>query len=578
MHIERVPNRNSPPAVLLRQSYRIDGKVRKRTLANLSKLPDETIEGLKILLKGGQAVKSLEDAFEIIRSRPHGHVAAVLGTIRKIGLDQIISASSSRERDLVLAMIVARIIDPSSKLATCRGLNPETCTSTLGELLGVALADSDELYAAMDWLLEFQPQIEHSLAQKHLSEGTLVLYDVSSTYFEGETCPLAQFGYNRDGKKGKLQIIFGLLCNAQGIPIAVEVFQGNMSDSMTLADQIEKVRTRFGIERVVFVGDRGILTSARIDQELKTLVGLDGITALRAPQIRELAAQDYIQLSLFDQQDLAEISSPDYPGERLIACRNPLLALERASKREELLQATELELDKIVAAVERTKRPLKGAANIGLRVGKVLNRFKMAKHFHLEITDNSFHYQRHEDSIAVEAALDGIYVIRTSVSQERFDSLETVRAYKNLSVVERAFRCCKTVDLKVRPIFHRLADRVRAHVFLCMLAYYVEWHMRQSLASLLFDHEDQGIETVQLDSPVAPARRARTALRKTASKRTPDNFPVHSFATLLADLATIVKNKVTAKLPDSIVTFDKITCPTPVQQKALDLLGVNLLL
>ena len=495
MHIERVPNRNSPPAVLLRQSYRQDGKVRKRTLANLSKLPDETIEGLKILLKGGQAVKSLEDAFEIIRSRPHGHVAAVLGTLRKIGLDQIISASSRRERDLVLAMIVARIIDPSSKLATCRGLNPLTCTSTLGELLGVALADSDELYAAMDWLLERQPQIEQSLAQKHLSEGTLVLYDVSSPYFEGETCPLAQFGYNRDGKKGKLQIIFGLLCNGQGIPIAVEVFSGNMSDSMTLADQIEKVRTRFGIERVVFVGDRGILTSARIDQELKTVEGLEWITALRSPQIRELAAQDYIQLSLFEQQDLAEISSPDYPGERLIACGNPMLAEERTSKRQELLQATEQELDKIIAAVERTKRPLKGTANIGLRVGKVLNRFKMAKHFHLEITDDSFQYQRNEENILAEAATDGIYVIRTSVSHQQFDSLEAVRAYKNLSVVDRAFRCCKTVDLKVRPIDHRLADRVRAHVFLCMLAYYVEWHMRQSLASLLFDHEDQGIES-----------------------------------------------------------------------------------
>ncbi len=578
MHIERVPNRNSPPAVLLRQSYRQDGKVRKRTLANLSKLPDETIEGLKILLKGGQAVKSIFDAFEIIRSRPHGHVAAVLGTLRKIGLDQIICASSSRERDLVLAMIVARIIDPSSKLATCRGLNPETCTSTLGELLRVAHADSDELYAAMDWLLEKQPQIEQSLAQKHLSEGTLVLYDVSSTYFEGETCPLAQFGYNRDGKKGKLQIIFGLLCNAQGIPIAVEVFSGNMADSMTLAEQIEKVRTRFGIERVVFVGDRGILTSARIDQQLKTVQGLDWITALRAPQIRELATQKFIQLSLFDQQDLAEISSPDYPGERLIACRNSLLADERAHKREDLLQATELELDKIIAAVERTKRPLRGAANIGLRVGKVLNRFKMAKHFHLQITDHSLHYQRNEENIAAEAALDGIYVIRTSVSQELFDSQEAVRAYKNLSVVERAFRCCKTVDLKVRPIYHRLADRVRAHVFLCMLAYYLEWHMRQSLATLLFDHEEQALVEEKLDSPVAPAPRSRTALRKAGSKRTQDNFPVHSFATLLADLATIVKNKVKAKLPSSEVTFDKITCPTPVQQKALDLLGVNLLL
>lgn len=576
MHIERVPNRNSPPAVLLRQSYREGGKVRKRTLANLSSLPDETVEGLRILLKGGQAIQNLEDAFEIIRTRPHGHVAAVLGTLRKIGLEQIISAQPTRERNLVVAMIVARIIDPSSKLATCRGLNPETCTSTLGELLGVARADSDELYAAMDWLLEQQSGIEQSLAQKHLTEGTLVLYDVSSTYFEGETCPLAQFGYSRDGKKGKLQIIFGLLCDAQGCPIAVEVFEGNIADSTTLATQIEKVRTRFGIKRVVFVGDRGILTQARINQELKTVEGLDWITALRAPQLRQLMEQEYLQLSLFDQRDLAEISSPDYPGERLIACRNPLLAAERANKREKLLQATELELDKIVTAVQREKRPLKGTANIGLRVGKILNRFKMAKHFRLEITDNSFRYERDTQNIAAEAAIDGIYVIRTSVTHELFDAGETVRAYKSLSTVERAFRSYKTVDLKVRPIHHRLAVRVRAHVFLCMLAYYVEWHMRSVLATLLFDDDEQVCPQVQGGSPVAPALRSPHALRKTRSKRTEDNFPVHSFGTLLADLATIVKNRVQPKLSKAEVTFDKITCPTRLQQKALDLLGVSL--
>jgi transposase len=576
MHIERVPNRNSPPAVLLRQSYREGGKVRKRTLANLSKLPDETVEGLRILLKGGQAIQNLEDAFEIIRSRPHGHVAAVLGSLRKIGLEQIISAQPTRERNLVVAMIVARIIDPSSKLATCRGLNPETCTSTLGELLGVARADSDELYAAMDWLLEQQSCIEQSLAQKHFTEGTLVLYDVSSTYFEGETCPLAQFGYSRDGKKGKLQIIFGLLCNAQGCPVAVEVFEGNIADSTTLATQIEKVRTRFGIKRVVFVGDRGILTQARINQELKPVEGLDWITALRAPQIRQLVEQEYLQLSLFDEQDLGEISSPDYPGERLIACRNPLLAAEREQNREALLQATEIELDKIVTAVQREKRPLKGAANIGLRVGKILNRFKMAKHFRLEITDNSFRYERDTQNIAAEAALDGIYVIRTSVSHELFEAGETVRAYKSLSTVERAFRSYKTVDLKVRPIHHRLAVRVRAHVFLCMLAYYVEWHMRSVLATLLFDDEQQVCLQLQSGSPVAPASRSPQALRKTRSKRTEDNFPVHSFGTILADLATIVKNRVQPKLSKVEVTFDKITCPTPLQQKALDLLGVSL--
>jgi transposase len=357
----------------------------------------------------------------------------------------------------------------------------------------------------------------------------------------------------------------------------VEVFEGNIADSTTLATQIEKVRTRFGIKRVVFVGDRGILTQARINQELKTVEGLDWITALRAPQIRQLMEQEYLQLSLFDERDLAEISSPDYPGERLIACRNPLLAAERASNREELVQATELELDKIVAAVQREKRPLKGAANIGLRVGKILNRFKMAKHFRLEITDNSFYYQRDREKIAAEAALDGIYVIRTSVSQELFDSPETVRAYKSLSTVERAFRSYKSVDLKVRPIHHRLAFRVRAHVFLCMLAYYVEWHMRSVLATLLFDDEQQVCsQQVQGDSPVAPASRSPKALRKIHSRRTEDNLPVHSFGTLLADLATIVKNRVQPKLSKVEVTFDKTTCPTRLQQKALDLLGVSL--
>ena len=578
MHIERVPNRNSPPAVLLRQSYREGGKVRKRTLANLSKLPEETVEALRILLKGGTAIKTLEDAFEIVRSRPHGHVAAVLGTLRKLEVEQLIAVERSRERDLVVAMIVARIINPGSKLATTRGLNPETCVSTLGELMGVEAASEDELYAAMDWLLERQENIEKGLAQRHLQEGTLVLYDVSSTYFEGKTCPLAQFGYSRDKKKGFLQIIFGLLCNAQGIPVAVEVFEGNTGDPSTLPAQIEKVRTRFGIKRVVFVGDRGLITDARINENLRTVEGLDWITALRAPQIRQLVEQEYLQLSLFDEQDLAEIQSPDYPGERLIACRNPLLAAERTRKREELLQATSQELDKIVVATTRDKRPLKGAAQIGLRVGKVLNRFHMAKHFHLEITDNSFRYERNTVHIAAEAALDGLYVIRTSVSDELFDSQETVRAYKNLSTVERAFRSYKTVNLKVRPICHRLEGRVRCHIFLCMLAYYVEWHMRSSLAPILFDDEDKALAQGLRDSVVAPAHRSLKAQSKAKKKRTEDNLPVHSFQTLLADLATIVKNRVQPNLPGESLTFDKITCPTSLQQKAFDLLQVSYLL
>ena len=578
MHIERVPNRNSPPAVLLRQSYREGGKVRKRTLANLSKLPDETVEGLRILLKGGTAINKLEDAFEIIRSRPHGHVAAVLGTLLKLQLEQLIAASPSRERDLVIAMIVARVIEPSSKLATARGLSPETCTSTLGELVGVANASEDDLYEAMDWLLERQTDIETNLAQRHLEDGTLVLYDVSSTYFEGETCPLAQYGYSRDRKKGKLQIVFGLLCNVQGCPIAVEVFEGNTADPTTLAVQVEKVRHRFGLKRVVFVGDRGLITDARINEDLRTIEGLDWITALRAPQIKQLVEQEHLQLSLFDQQDLAEIQSPDYPGERLIACRNPLLAAERARKREELLQATEEELDKVVAATKRDQRPLKGAAQIGLRVGKILNRFHMAKHFHLVITDNSFHYELIRENIAAEAALDGLYIIRTSVSDELFDSQETVRAYKSLSRVERAFRSYKTVDLKVRPICHRLPERVRAHIFLCMLAYYVEWHLRSALAPMLFDDEDKALAEALRDSVVAPAISSVKAQSKRQKKRTLDDLPVHSFQTLLKDLATIVKNRVQPKLPGARVTFDKITCPTPLQQKAFDLLGISWLM
>lgn len=400
---------------------------------------------------------------------------------------------------------------------------------------------------------------------------------------EGQTCPLAQFGYSRDRKQGKLQIVFGLLCNAQGIPVAVEVFEGNTGDPKTLAAQIEKVRHRFGLKRVVFVGDRGLITQARIDQELKNIEGLDWITALRAPQIRQLIEGESLQLSLFDvstklndhQQDLAEIQSPDYPGERLIACRNPLLADERARKREALLQATEQELEKVVVATNRDKRPLQGAANIGLRVGKVLNRFKVAKHFHIDITDNHFHYQRQAESIATEAALDGLYVIRTSVEESRFDSQETVRTYKSLSVVERAFRSYKTIDLKVRPIGHRLANRVRAHIFLCMLAYYVEWHLRQALAPLLFDEEDKATAEALRENVVSPAPRSESAKSKVQTKRTADDFPVHSFPTLLKDLATLVKNRVQPKLPGESVTFEKMTNPTPLQQKAFDLLGVS---
>jgi hypothetical protein len=575
MYIERVPNRNSPPAVLLRETYREAGKVKKRTLANLSKWPEPVVEGLRILLKGGTAVAKLEDTFDVVRTRPHGHVAAVVGMVRRLKVDQLIGGAKSREQALVLAMIAARILDPRSKLATARGLEEQTQWSSLGELLDVESVHEDELYGAMDWLLERQPRIETKLAGRHLQDGSLVLYDTSSTYFEGRTCPLAKLGHNKDGKKGKLQIVFGLLCNAAGCPVAIEVFEGNTSDPSTLSTQIEKIRHRFGLERVIWVGDRGLITQARIREQLEPLEGLDWITALRAPQIRGLVTSGSLQLSLFDERDLAEISDPDYPGERLIVCRNPLLAHERARKRRELLEATERELDKIVQATVRTRRALKGADQIGLRVGKVLNRFKMAKHFTLEIGEESFCYARDEAKIAAEAALDGIYVIRTSVSSDTLSAEDTVRAYKGLSVVERAFRSVKTVDLKIRPIHHRLAKRVRAHVFLCMLAYYVEWHMRQALAPMLFDDHDPAAARAARDSEVAPAQRSPAAQRKASSKRTADGLPVHSFQTLLADLATISKDRIQPRLTGA-AAFDKLTRPTPVQQRALDLLGVRL--
>jgi transposase len=487
----------------------------------------------------------------------------------------MIDSKPSRERDLVVAMIVSRIIDPGSKLATSRGLGEETQTSSLGETLGIKTSDEDDLYAAMDWLLERQGKIEKKLAKKHLSGGSLVLYDLTSTYFEGATCPLAHLGYSRDGKKDKLQIVFGLLCDVEGCPVAVEVFPGNTSDSKTLSSQIQKVRENFGLDRVILVGDRGMITEARIREEMRGVDGLDWITALRAPAIKKLITEETLQLSLFDRMDMGEIIHPDYPGERLIACMNPLLAARRAFKRESLLQATERELNKIVQATNRSNRCLKGKDKIGIRVGKVLGRFKVAKHFITEITEDSFSYERNTTSISEESALDGIYVVRTSVSDEVLDAKDTVRAYKGLSVVERAFRSYKSVDLKVRPIYHHLDKRVRAHVFLCMLAYYVEWHMRQKLAPILFDDDDKESGEALRESIVAPAQRSEKAKRKARTKRTEEDMPVHSFQTLLKDLATIVKDRIQPKLADA-EQFDKITRPTPLQQKALDLLSVKM--
>jgi len=578
MYIDRVPNRNSPPAVLLRESYREDGKVKKRTVANLSKVPDQLIEQIRILLRGGHAVESFEEALDIIRSLPHGHVAAVLGTLFRTGLDRIISSEKSRELSLILAMIVARVIDPGSKLAAARGLDPETATTSLGEVLGLGPVGEDELYAAMDWLFPEQERIENELAAKHLKDGSLVLYDVTSTYFEGHTCPLAQLGYSRDGKGDKLQIVIGLLCASDGCPVAVEVFEGNCADPDTVKSQITKIRERFGIKRVILVGDRGMITEARIRENFKGTEGLDWITALRSPQIKELVRSGSLQLSFFDTCDMAEITHPDYAGERLIVCHNPLLEAKRGRKREELLLATERELEKVAQAASRKTRPLKGKDKIGLRVGKVLDRFKMAKHFEIAIEEESFTYQRNATSIQEEAALDGIYVIRTSVPQKVLNTNETVGAYKSLSQVERAFRCMKTIDLKIRPIHHRLPERVKTHVLLCMLAYYVEWHTRECLASILFDDHDAEEAQESRRSMVAPAQRSTAAKRKALTKRTDDGLAVHSFRTLLSDLATITRNTVEVREFADTARFEKITRPTPLQQRALDLLGVRLIL
>lgn len=574
MYIEKVPNRNSPPAVLLRESYRDGNKVRKRTLANLSHIPEDKIEALRMALQGGTPIEKLEDSFDVTRSRPHGHVAATLGTLKKLGLDTLIESHRTRERDLVVAMVVARIIDPRSKLATAQGLGEEALFSSLGEILGLSDCDEDNLYDAMDWLLPKQGRIEDRLAKMHLKEGSLVLYDVTSTYFEGRTCPLAQLGHNRDGKKGKLQIVIGLLTNQDGCPVGVEVFKGSTGDPKTLSFQVKKIRKRFKLDHVVLVGDRGMLTEARIREELKDVEGLEWITALKGTAIHKLMDQGSIQLSFFDQRDLMEITHPDYPGERLVVCRNPLLADERARKREDLLKATEKDLDKIVSATRRERNRLSGKAKIGERVGRVINRYKVGKHFLKEITDDSFSYKRNEQKIAREAALDGFYVIRTNVPEERFDSDGAVRAYKGLSLVERAFRSLKSVDLKVRPINHRLADRVCAHVFICMLAYYVEWHMRALLAPVLFDDDDKPRAQAMRSSAVARAVRSPRALRKARTKRTEDGMPVHGFQALLKDLSTICKDRIEPKAR-GIPAFDKITIPTPFQQKAFDLLGVS---
>jgi transposase len=558
---------------LLRRTYREDGKVKHQTVGNISHLPQDLIEVIRRYLRG-ELPSDSEGQFEILRTFPHGHVAAVLATLRHLGLEQLIASRPSIQRTLVTAMIVSRVIAPHSKLATSRGLKEESATSSLALELGLQLESDSELYQAMDWLVERQGRIETKLAEKHLRNDSPILYDLSSSYYTGSHCSLAMFGHNRDGANGYPQINYGLLCNAEGCPVAIEVFEGNTADPMTLEAQIQKIRSRFHLQRLVLVGDRGMITSKRIEETLRDIEGLDWVTALRADTIKTLVQQGIIQPSLFDKRDLIEVQSPDFPGERLVVCYNPLLAHERTRKRRELLEATEKLLRAVVEATQRAKKPLRGKDKIGVRVGKLINRYKVGKHFILDISDQGFSYRRDDQKIAAEAKLDGLYVIRTSVAADKLSSEAAVRVYKDLSKVERAFRSLKTVDLKVRPIFHWLETRVRAHVFLCMLAYYVEWHMRLKLRPLLFDEEDREASAAMRSSIVAPAVRSEGAQRKDSSKRTADGLPVHSFRTLLADLATLGKNRVRTSGAKG-AEFYMLTRPTLLQQRAFELLGAT---
>lgn len=559
---------------LLRRTFREDGKVKHETLGNISHLPPDIIEIIRHSLAGRKYVPANE-AMEITRSLAHGHVAAVLGTIASIGLESIIYSRKCRERDLVVAMVAHRILNPGSKLTLARDLDPLIANSTLGNSLGLEDVDEEDLYSAMDWLIGQQARIEKKLAKKHLKGGSVVLYDVSSSYYTGNHCELVKFGHNRDGKKRYPQIVYGLLCNAQGCPVAIEVFEGNTADPKTLNSQVEKLLKKFELKNIILVGDRGMITSARIREELVDVEGLDWITALNSKAIQIMERQGIIQPSLFDERNLLEVQSPDYPGERLIVCRNPALAIERARKREDLLSATEAKLQKIADAVNQEKRSLRGSDKIGMRVGKIINKHKMGKHFDLTIEDNNFQFKRREENIKNEARLDGIYVIRTSVKERVMNSNEVVGTYKSLSRVEQAFRSLKTVDLKVRPIYHRKSERVRSHVFLCMLAYYVEWHMRQNLAPVLFDDEDKYSPMSPGKSAANRATRSKPAELKARTRLTPDGKPVHSFQTLLTDLATITRN--TVATPNSNGSeFYMLTTPTKIQRHYLDLLGVKL--
>ena len=577
VHIETVTKSHKGKtytSILLRRTYREDGKVKHETLGNLSDLPPDVLDFMRGRLNGELEEATPSGPFQIVRSLPHGNVAAVLQTAKNIGLDQLLGSRRCRERDLVLAMIVSRVLSPRSKLSACAALQAETAQSTLAEELRLGDVDVHELYAAMDWLLDRQKRIENKLAKKHLQGGVLVLFDVSSSYYTGRKSAFVTHGYSRDHRGDQPQIVYGLLCDGEGRPIAVEVFPGNTADPVTFTQIVARVRNRFGIKRVVFVGDRGMITSARIDEDLRGVDGLDWISALRSEGIRKLIKGKLVQRSLFDERDLAEITSDDFPGERLIVCRNPQLAEERARKREALLQATEKQLEPIRKATLRKRSPLRGQDEIGLRVGKIIGKHKMQKHFQLTITEKSFSFQRNNQKIKDEALLDGLYVVRTSVKSDTMPAVRVVETYKSLSRVERAFRCLKTVDLQMRPIYHHKDERIRAHVFLCMLAYYVEWHMRERLREVLFDDCDTASASASRTSVVGPSVRSEVAKRKDATRRTPSGHPVQSFQDLLRDLATLTRNRI--RIADYDAIYDKLTAPTAYQQHVFNLLQVAL--
>jgi len=565
MYIEIVPNRNSRPAILLRSAERQGKKILKQTLANLTHWPAAQVESLRRVLRGDRLLPT-DELFKVERSLPHGHVEAVLSMVRKLGLDGLLAAKRCRERDLVIAMIVERVVHPCSKLATARHWND----TTLAQELSLGETDVDELYDALDWLLARQARLEAKLAGRHLPEGALVLYDVSTSYYYGQHCPLTQFGHDRDGKKGLEIIVYGVLTDRHGCPVSVQVYPGNTADPKTVPDQVDKLRKQFKLLRVVLVGDRGMLTQTQIDQ-LKQYPGLGWLSALRSSSIRELVEQGQLQPSLFDQQNLAEIQSPEFPGERLMACFNPLLAEQRRHKREALLSATEKSLKSIAAQVARRKHKRLTAQAVGQKVGRVINRYKMAKHFDWTFEADVFGWSRREESIRAEAQLDGIYVVRTSEAEAQLSSPDTVRGYKGLGQVERAFRCLKGVDVRIRPIFHRTEDHVRAHVFLCLLAYYVEWHLRAAWSELLFEDEELPQARQERD-PVAPAEPSSSVKRKKAARQTKQGLPVHSFQTLLDHLAT--RSRHTCRLCNQPKSepFEVLTEATALHQRAMKLI------